>query len=74
MDEIFQLVNTFNAITDPLFERHHFSDKKTGKLPLTVRLSCRFQGTRFVPDYEVVALANFFHVSCEYLLGVKEEK
>ena len=31
------------------------------------------QGT-FVPDYEVVALAEFFHVSCEYLLGVKKEK
>ena len=29
------------------------------------------QGTRFVPDYEVVALAEFFHVSCEYLLGVR---
>ena len=32
------------------------------------------QGTRFVPDYEVVALAEFFHVSCEYLLGVISEK
>ena len=32
------------------------------------------QGTRFVPDYEVVALAEFFHVSCEYLLGVKNGK
>ena len=32
------------------------------------------QGTRFVPDYEVVALAEFFHVSCEYLLGVRNEK
>lgn len=32
------------------------------------------QGTRFVPDYKVVALAEFFHVSCEYLLGVKNEK
>ncbi|WP_331464214.1 helix-turn-helix transcriptional regulator [Velocimicrobium porci] len=32
------------------------------------------QGTRFVPDYEVVALAEFFHVSCEYLLGVRSEK
>ena len=32
------------------------------------------QGTRFVPDYEVVALAKFFHVSCEYLLGVKKRK
>ena len=32
------------------------------------------QGTRFVPDYEVVALAEFFHISCEYLLGVKNEK
>lgn len=32
------------------------------------------QGTRFVPDYEVVALAEFFHVSCEYLLGVQDKK
>lgn len=32
------------------------------------------QGTRFAPDYEVVALTEFFHVSCEYLLGVKNEK
>ena len=31
------------------------------------------QGTRFVPDYEVVALAEFFHVSCEYLLGTTGE-
>ena len=27
------------------------------------------QGTRFVPDYEVVALAEVFNVSCEYLLA-----
>ena len=32
------------------------------------------QGTRFEPDYEVEALAEFFHVSCEYLLGIKNEK
>lgn len=32
------------------------------------------QGTRFVPDYEVVALAQYFHVSCEYLLGIQEYK
>lgn len=32
------------------------------------------QGTRFVPDYEVVALAEFFQVSCEYLLGVTDKK
>ena len=32
------------------------------------------KGTRFVPDYEVVALAEFFHVSCEYLLGVQDQK
>ena len=32
------------------------------------------QGTRFVPDYEVVALAEFFHVSCEYLLNIEEKK
>lgn len=30
------------------------------------------RGTRFVPDYEVVALAEFFQVSCEYLLGVQD--
>lgn len=27
------------------------------------------QGTRFVPDYGVVAIAEYFNVSCEYLLG-----
>ena len=32
------------------------------------------KGTKFVPDYEVVALAEFFHVSCDYLLGMKPEK
>ena len=32
------------------------------------------KGTRFVPDYEVVALAEFFHVSCEYLLGAQDKK
>lgn len=32
------------------------------------------QGTRFVPDYEVVAIAEFFSVSCEYLLGVNDKK
>ena len=32
------------------------------------------QGSRFVPDYEVVALAVFFHVSCEYLLGIQIQK
>lgn len=32
------------------------------------------QGTRFVPDYEVVALAEYFHVSCEYLLGIQTKK
>ena len=32
------------------------------------------KGTRFVPDYEVVALADFFHVSCEYLLGLQNKK
>lgn len=26
-------------------------------------------GTRFVPDYEVVAIAKLFQVSCNYLLG-----
>lgn len=31
------------------------------------------QGTRFVPDYEVVAIAAFFHVSCDYLLGTTDE-
>lgn len=32
------------------------------------------QGTRFVPDYEAVALAQFFKVSCEYLLGLEDKK
>ena len=32
------------------------------------------QGTRFVPDYEVVARAAYFRVSCEYLLGLTDEK
>lgn len=32
------------------------------------------KGTRFVPDYEVVALAAFFHVSCEYLLGIQDKR
>ncbi len=27
------------------------------------------QGSRFVPDYEVLALAQFFNVSTDYLLG-----
>lgn len=30
------------------------------------------QGTRFIPDYEVVALAEVFNVSCEYLLGLTD--
>ena len=30
--------------------------------------------TRFVPDYEVVALAEFFNVYCEYLLGIQDKK
>lgn len=30
------------------------------------------QGKRFVPDYEVVALAEVLHASCEYLLGLKD--
>lgn len=31
------------------------------------------QGIRFVPDYEVVALAECFQVSCDYLLGITEK-
>ena len=30
------------------------------------------QGTHFVPDYEVVALAEVLNVSCEYLLGLTD--
>lgn len=26
-------------------------------------------GTRFVPDYELVVLADYFHVTTDYLLG-----
>ena len=31
------------------------------------------QGIRFIPDYEVVALAEYFQVSCDYLLGITEK-
>lgn len=31
------------------------------------------QGIRFVPDYEVVPLAEYFQVSCDYLLGITEK-
>lgn len=31
------------------------------------------QGIRFVSDYEVVALAEYFQVSCDYLLGITEK-
>ena len=31
------------------------------------------QGIRFVPDYEVVALAEYFQVSFDYLLGITEK-
>lgn len=27
------------------------------------------KGLRFVPDYEIVIIANYFHVSTDYLLG-----
>lgn len=29
------------------------------------------QGKRFVPNYEIVAIANYFHVSADYLLGTE---
>ena len=32
------------------------------------------QGSRFVPDYEVVALADFFDVSYDYFLGGGENQ
>lgn len=31
------------------------------------------QGTRFVPDYEVVAIVTFFQVSSDYILGISKE-
>lgn len=43
-------------------------------------LSSRIRGmvfkevTRFVPDYEVAAIAGFFNVSCEYLLDINDRK
>lgn len=30
------------------------------------------QGTRFVPDYEISILADFFHITTDELLGKKE--
>ena len=32
------------------------------------------KGIRFVPDYEVAVLAEYFHVSTDYLLGKTESK
>lgn len=32
------------------------------------------QGKRFVPDYEIVAIASYFHVSTDYLLGIVDIK
>ncbi len=32
------------------------------------------QGKRFVPDYEIVALANYFQVTTDYLLGMSDVK
>ena len=32
------------------------------------------QGKRFVPDYEIVAIADYFHVSTNYLLGITDNK
>lgn len=32
------------------------------------------QGKRFVPDYEIAAIANYFHVSADYLLGISDKK
>lgn len=32
------------------------------------------QGKRFVPDYEIAAIANYFHVSADYLLGISDEE
>ncbi len=29
------------------------------------------QGKRFVPDYEIVAIADYFHASADYLLGIQ---
>ncbi|MCD7883326.1 MAG: XRE family transcriptional regulator, partial [Lachnospiraceae bacterium] len=31
------------------------------------------KGARFVPDYEIVLLAQYFHVSTDYLLGVSDK-
>ena len=32
------------------------------------------QGKRFGPDYESVAIANYFHVSTDYLLVITDKK
>ena len=31
-------------------------------------------GKRFVPDFEIVAIANYFHVSADCLLGISENE
>ena len=31
------------------------------------------QGKRFVPDYEIVAIANYFHISTDYLFPIQSK-
>ena len=31
------------------------------------------QGKRFVPDYKIVAITDYFHVSADYLLGIEKK-
>ena len=37
----------------------------------SVELFCAYieKGTRFVPDYELSVIADYFHVTSDYLLG-----
>ena len=36
----------------------------------SVELFCAYEkGTRFVPDYELSVIADYFHVTSDYLLG-----
>ena len=63
LEKLGQLIRALHISADPFF----YPAAPTDNLDYQ-------QGTRFVPDYEVVALAEYFQVSCEYLLGVKNEK
>ena len=55
------------------WDKNTNSKNRIGKRVKELRILRIEQGIRFVPDYEVVALAEYFQVSCDYLLGITEK-